>query len=577
MKHTSIMSLLTLFALALLASLSLHAASAAAQITGYSIQRVNHHIELMYTGHMVINDTLYLSGQAPSSFLIGLPYKYSSYLLKAIAYNAGTVFPVELGVQIGGQSGFYAARVNLSGVSPETFTVIFLLSNQLVTESGDTFTVDFPAYPAFEVPVAMCNVTLTLPSTASGVTIDKADGVVYAANFEKENLEPFTYSPAIASFTLTGGGLQLLNMQTLNRQVTVDPAGSISCIDTYRVQNNSTGDINSLVLYLPVNASSITVKDMFGRTLGTTVSKENNRLAVNATLAVALRSSESTLLSLEYDLPRVVPKQGTPFNVTLDIAEYLNYYVEDAAVTITPPEGARLVSAGSTEASSIPLGISKEVFQEKVTLSLQGLSYLDAVTFPDGAFTVAYDYSPLWSSFHQTIWVLALYAVVAVAYALWRKPAIVKPKATPAAVPFSVATEQIDTFTEAYEEKLKFSSELKLLEERAQRGRIPRRRYKVQRKTLEIRLKTLSDEINTLKGVFQRAGGKYADLVEQLERAENKVTEAEQAMKDAETRHNAGELSIETYKKLLEEYKRQKTNAEAQINGILLRLREEIH
>jgi chromosome segregation ATPase len=118
---------------------------------------------------------------------------------------------------------------------------------------------------------------------------------------------------------------------------------------------------------------------------------------------------------------------------------------------------------------------------------------------------------------------------------------------------------------------------MRLLHARAQKGKIPRNYYKSQRKTLETRLAALSKNINQLKGTFRNAGGSYADLIRQLDAAENEIEKARVTVRSAEARHKAGEMPIDEYKKALSDYQQKKEKIELQINGILLRLREEIH
>jgi hypothetical protein len=62
----------------------------------------------------------------------------------------------------------------------------------------------------------------------------------------------------------------------------------------------------------------------------------------------------------------------------------------------------------------------------------------------------------------------------------------------------------------------------------------------------------------------------------QLEIAETEINEVEANIKSIEARHSRGELSLEAHRKLLSDYQRRKEGAGTTINGILLRLREEI-
>ena len=177
--------MITVFLLLVFLPVVLPSGTVFAQSTGYSITKVDHSIEVMYSGQIVIRDTIHVYGQVTDGFMIGLPSKYSAYILKAVAYDENNVYQVNLGVQLGDRSGFYGAEVNFNGQSPSVFTVAFVLSNSLITFAQNTgvYTLDFPAYPSFTQDVASCNVTITLPSTPTSITITKSDGEVDTDNY----------------------------------------------------------------------------------------------------------------------------------------------------------------------------------------------------------------------------------------------------------------------------------------------------------------------------------------------------------------------------------------------------------
>ena len=126
-----------------------------AQTTGYSITQVDHQVTVMYSGQVVIQDTIHVSGQVTNGFMIGVPFTYSADILKAVAYDSNNVYQVNLGVQLGNQSGFYGAEVNFNGASPSVFTVAFVLSSSLLTQiDANDYTLNFPAYPSLTQNVA---------------------------------------------------------------------------------------------------------------------------------------------------------------------------------------------------------------------------------------------------------------------------------------------------------------------------------------------------------------------------------------------------------------------------------------
>jgi len=236
------------------------------------------------------------------------------------------------------------------------------------------------------------------------------------------------------------------------------------------------------------------------------------------------------------------------------------------------PEGSTVSSFEDTITDG-RRDILRNVFQETATVSMNGL-----ISFDSFSVMILYSYSPLWLSFRPTIWIWVLTIIGSVILAVWRRP---KAPSAGAAVAQPVAMmrltpESLKTFTDSYEEKMKITAEIDSLEARVRKGRIPRQRYKVLRRTLETRLNTISRDSEESKQTMRGAGGKYSDLMRQLEIAEAQINEAETNIASIEARHNRGELSLEAYRKFMSDYTRRKEEAETAISGILLRLREEI-
>ncbi len=579
MKRATLVIVLMVFSVAIISQLSFNTQPVSAQDDTYSIQSVEHEVEVMYSGHVVIRDTIHISGQLTGDFLIGFPYRYGSYILKGLAYDADNTFQVSLGVQLADRSGFYGAKISFPEGAPQVFTVAFVLSNSLLSQglNAGAFTLDFPAYPSLTKNVAQCSVTITLPETPSGITVTKDDGEVTTTSFVKGNLPAFSYSPATASFTLSAGSLRIITMKELNRQITINPVGAVTASDNYRITNNAPSSINSLQVTLPLEASNIVVRNEFGKILTTNILNDNdNTLLVNVTFIASLASDQSTLLTAEYTLPNVSSEQTPQFTLNFDLFPDFNYYVDTATVTFVPPEGARLLAPQLSSVDSSQ-SLIREVFQESLSIKKEGVSKVDFAVVSEDVLQVTYDYNPLWLSFRPTVWVWTLAVIGTVVVVVWRRPKTATPRriAAPKASVI-LSPDHVKDFTDGYSEKNRLSSELKALEERAQKGKIPRRRYKVQRRNFEVRLDTISRNIAELKRTFRSAGGVYADLVRQLDAAEVELVEVETNTRTSEVRHRRGELPLEAYKKALADYQRRKEKAEATINGILLRLREEI-
>jgi hypothetical protein len=595
------------FSLLIVLPIVLSSNTVLAQNAGYSIDKVDHQVQVMYSGHVVILDTIHVSGQVTDGFMIGLPAKYSAYVLKALAYDENNVYQMNLGVQLGNRSGFYGAEINFNGNSPTVFNIAFILSNRLITGSTrfitgqnfDDYTLDFPAYPSLVKDVGTCNVTITLPSAPYGLTVSKNDGNVSEGDYIKTNLPAYTYSPATASFEMPTGTIQVARISELNRRITIDPAGLVTSFDSYHIINNSTLTLYSFVMGLPLDATDIVVKDEFGRTLTTDVegSAIGNILLANTTLVTFIASSQSTVITAQYNLPSAT-LQGSHY-VLGDFSLFPNfyYYVDHAIIKFVPPEGATIVTPqlASLDSSST---LTRESFQDTLTVTRDGISHIDYSVPEQNVIQLSYDYNPVWVSFRPTFWAsfLAVIGCTAVIFVRRRKPKEEEPhvtrreqrltlKPTPTEsiqqtkddelkTDQHVTADKVREFIDAYEDKKQLNVELKSLDTRAQKGKIPRRQYKVQRRAIEIRLEGLTRSIERTKEMFRGSSGIYADLVRQLDSAEADLAEAEENIRSLETRQSKGEISLEFYKRNIGDYPKRKDKAESTINGILLRLRE---
>jgi len=576
MKKTALAITMVTVAIIILVSVSFNIKTVQAQKAGnYTINHVNHEIEVLYNGYIFINDTIQITGNASDGFLMGFPYKYGSYILRCVAYNSSDIFPVTLNVPLENRVGFYGVEIDFSQGTPQLFTVGFILSNNLLTQDASNtslYTLDFPAYPSLTKAVAVCNVSISLPEGTTYIS-----GTVNASNYSEENLPEFTYSPANVTFSLTGDKMQLFDVKELKSEVRISGTGEIEGSDSYYITSKSTASISSIEIILPPNASSSSAQDQFGRTMSQPAMTDEKTNRYKISFSSSLESYRSTRFTVKYRLPsNYTTQMGTNnFNVTFPLFRNVNYYIEWASVTFVLPEGARMSSFETTLIGS-EYNIARGVFQEIVTINRGNISYLENVLPLENVLRIVYEYNPLWLSFRSTLWMWALAIVGCTVAIVWKRPKAPARVSVPI-VGMRLRPEYIKSFIDAHEEKKKIIFDIESLENRVRKGKIPRRRYKVQRKTLETRLSTLSRNLTEFKEKMRAAGGQYVELMQQLEIAETEINEVEANIKSIESRHSRGELSLEAHRKLLSDYQRRKERADTTINGILLRLREEIH
>jgi hypothetical protein len=357
----------------------------------------------------------------------------------------------------------------------------------------------------------------------------------------------------------------------LQRDITVSALGEAGGVDTYDVMNKARADLTSFQVYLPPNASNPAAWDLAGNALQLTQTNESKN-AYTVTLSVSISSTTYGSFFLKYSLPsNSVAKSSAGFTLNLSMFQYEDYFINETLITITFPVGAKVTTINNDSAGNVA-SVTKGVYQETVALDQKNVAVLN-----EASVEVIYEYNSVWASFLPTLWVWAAALVGCMGYVVVQQLQQ-RPKTAPV-VPTArirVSSEIFRSFVETYEEKKRIETELESLEARVEKGRIPRRRYKVVKRTLEARRDTALRSLAAFKERIRAVGGKYTELMLQLEVAEAEIGEARTNVKNAESLHNRGELSLEAYHNRLAEYQRRREKAETTITGTLLRLREEV-
>jgi hypothetical protein len=535
----------------------------------YSVEHVFHTVKVLYNGYVFINDTLELNVNGSLNyFLIGLPAGYGQSLVKCLAFNDNETFPVTLNVPLSGRVGFYGVKVTFGSQTPKIFTVGFVLSNSLLTQNAQNtslYSLDFPAYPSLTTVADFCNVSIVIPEGAN-IT----GGNITSLSYGQADLPEFTYFPASLDFEWSNGTIPIADI-TLQRAITVSELGQTGGVDTYDILNKASTPLGLFQVFLPPNATNPTATDEAGISLQLNqVNASTN--SYNVTLYTDIMNNTVGSFAITYSLPnKRVVESPTIFMLNLPMFQYENYYINETLVTITFPTGAKVTTVNSNSAGSVS-SVYKGFYQETVTLDQKNVIVLN-----EASVEIDYEYNSIWASFIPTLWVLATALIGCMGFAvvqrLQQKPRIPSPTPT---MGMRASPELFKSFVETYEEKRTIETELESLETRVEKGRIPRRRYKVMKRTLEARRETALRSLATSKERMRTIGGKYSEMMLQLEVAEAEIGEAKTSVKNAESLHNRGELSLEAYRNRLAEYQRRREKAETTITGILLRLREEV-
>ncbi len=547
--------------------------------------QVDRTIEIKNTGTVIINDTITLSTNPGENaalirnFSLGFPYGYKPNLHYCFAYaDSNPDAKLDLALDVGlGRIGFYGMNVALPSVNVSdggsySFTVVSLFSDLISATAQSTFNFTFPLYPSLNEEASRCNVTVVLLAgltyatgshNFTATTVGSSEILSYA---HEGALESFSREPAWITFTAETTFLLVENNE-MRREITIDTMGQIHVSDFYHITNKAAGEVTSISLGLPKGAYDVAAHDLMAPLSGVKANEGNATTYSNVTVTfrTAMEAGESEEFTVTYKLPRevyITPRGLSDLNLTFAFSERFSWVIRNLTVTVTLPEGANFVSELS---SAEPAAVQKGVFRDEVTYALYNVTELNNLNF-----SIAYKHPVFWASFRPTILTGLVVAAVFGIALLWRAP-----RPTIPVIP--VSPEVLRSFVDAYEERERISAQLETMERQVRKGRIPRRRYKLRRRTLEGRLSNLSRNLTDLKEKMQKSGPGYANMVRRIEVAETELEGLEGDIRRIEIRRRRGQISSEAYHRLLADYHRRREKARVTIDGMLLRLRTEIH
>lgn len=578
MKKATLFLLISFLSIASISLLSPHTtyATSPSQI---QVDRIDHVITPIYGGILLINDTIKISPTTENAtienFSIGFPLKYKTNLRFSMAYNVED-FNEQLDVILDaglGVVGYYGVTVVfpnevrdlLYNGQPYTFTVIFIFSDLINSSTEYTFTVDFPLYPSLAQNASTCNVTVILPKNANYTdndfpfnTTQKSER--YYLNYTESPLQNFARMSTKVNFTSkTKDDFACFSVSKLSREITIDTNGHISLSELFLLKSQTAFTVSNIRLQLLKDGSDVSAFDEQGKKLNAELlENETNTYEISLNLV----ENQSRSFRVVYDLfgeNRLVQQDPQSYMLTLSLSENLQIIPKTFTVKIIFPEGAVVQSFPQRTFS-----IQRGVFQETLFLSLFNVTWLQ-----NEQWSFTYSYAIFWASFRPTLWTSALVIIGSIIAFAWQRP-----KAPVSVSVVLVPRKTLNEFVETYEDKKKILSELEQIKRKARKGKISRRRYKVRKITLENRLSSLSKKLADLQRGIMSGGAKYADMMRRLEVAETELDNIEADIRRIEVRFKRGEISAQTYRRLLEGDLQRREKARITIDGLILRLRE---
>ncbi|MEM2146629.1 MAG: hypothetical protein QW279_14805, partial [Candidatus Jordarchaeaceae archaeon] len=440
----------------------------------------------------------------------------------------------------------------------------------------DQATVTFPLYPSLLINASTCNVVFIPPPRTTCNNLQELPGFEKRGTAEYESyhhtksyLEKFAYE--IKQFKYIPNPAETpelvkLDVNERNLKIELKEPKQLLVTDILRITNTHIYEFQTFQTRIPFGATDLKMWDDVGNVLNPAlINKSINLYSVN--LKKILQPNFSVKLKITYFLPweqYATPIDWQRFSFSFRI-DTIDFVVRKITIDIILPENAKLTRF-KTPLNAPIFALQREPFQEHATFTLY-----NATPFNKISIDFDYQYSFFWASFRPTLWVSSLLALVCAVVLIWRRQ-----QPTVQVLTLPVSPKLLKNFVDSYEKKIQLTSKLELTEEQAGKGRLSRREYKIRKRMLESELSSLNKRISEMKEKLRSMGARYAEIIKQLEFAETELEEVKAGEMRLKARYSRGELTLDAYRKLLEEYGKRKGRAETAVDGALMSLREGI-
>jgi len=429
-------------------------------------------------------------------------------------------------------------------------------------------------YPSLLQNASLGNVTVFLPpktSYSEGVFLSVSGGSTDTGEILKQSrtpLEKLSSTAGWINFTSPEESpYRVITFDDLDRHLDLDGWGNIFVTDKYTITSQSLQVVTGIKLSLPSGAYNVSAYNAQGEPLTSPAVVNQSTATYSVSFGFGLNKGNFTRFQLTYFLPsnNYLGKAGTSdFDLNLPTLRNLDRVVDRFTFSVSLPEGAFIKQYPSIK----EYDLQKETFQESIGFTASNVSLYNNFDFH-----MTYAYSVFWASFRPTLWMTAFVAIGLVIALLWQRP---KPSMPSPMSGVAVRPQTLKSIVSSYEEKARILRELESIDRQVQKGKLPRRRYKIRRRMLESQLSRLDREMVDLKQRVKSVGPKYTEILKELDISEAELEGIEAEAKRVEARYRNGAITLDAYRRIQDQLNKRREKAKTTVDGALLRLSEGI-
>ena len=577
--------LLTLLVIFLLAGFLIQTASSTNNTV--EVLSVNRTIYITYNKIFKVTDQYLFAntGSDPiSSLTVEVPYEFSSNLVSFELYEASSGSLSFEKLPYDG-SNFIRWRVYLNAPLLPKDTIS--IRNELVfveisSDHGSAIDsvyghIDFHFYefPSSPYNIERCNVTIscdpsvTLHDATHGgyfshlllinnAHVSKNNNTSYDSRYNLTEPQGYTYAISAVEFNY------------IKREIRVDLWGYLYVNEEHQIKHfgpYGNFKVTSYVIQVPLDAENVFVHDKFGNLVYNVWGDQTKNVTINfAATRYQLQYGENTTYWVSYRLPLsdYSTSNGDKIKLKLNILfGSLRATARNFQISLILPEDASLKSLIPSATSYSLRENSIVIFYNETDVTPYNSKIIDL------EFDISNSYGPFFS---RPLLLMFILGAVCSSYVIVKrvipsKERLIERKSV---VPTPILLE----FCSLNEEKVSIITEIEQLEDDMKKRKIKKRIYRNELKNKEKKILELNKDIEDLKVTLKAAGGRFAQIVNELEIGEAERQSTMDGLYNLEQRYLRKKISIVAYQKLSEDLINRHKRARTKIDKLLFELRE---
>ncbi|MFX1293971.1 MAG: hypothetical protein ACFFD2_03795, partial [Promethearchaeota archaeon] len=546
-----------------------------------SIDSLNRTIQITYNKIITVTDDyifLNLGDDPLSSIIIEIPCEFESNIasFEILGNNSEKLTFKKLPYD---GSDFIKWRVYLNKplISKNTISItnrVDFIGLTLDSATPAHVLLSFVKFPSAVYDIQDCSVTITCDQAITVFdetefkhksTLKLAENIVVLKNNITHFDISYNLTEPSTSYTLAS-----IKFPKIEREIRVDLWGYIYITEKHIVEHfgpQGNFRVTKYTFNVPLDAADINVFDKFG-SLSFSVNEETTKnVSIDfAASRYTLRYGESTYYWLTYRIPvsDYIQRNGDKAKINIDILfGKFPWLVENFDISLILPKETSLNYV-------LPASDSISTTDNCITLIF---NETDVTSYNSNSIKLEFDTSKSYFNFlsRPLIFILILsilcssYVVIKRVFPL--KEGLLKRETV---VPTPILLE----FCSLFEEKVSLVSEIEKLDEDLKKRKIKKRIYRSQRKTAEKKIIELNKDIDELKITLKKAGGRFTQIVNELEINEAERQSAKDGLYNLEQRYLRKKISIVAYQKLIRDLNNRHKRSKTRIDKLLFELRE---